>query len=260
MKSNRIMWGLTSLVVLITVAVTLGTMDSRSHETLIGHSLATPTPGGGYEDLSKYAVVDYDASLPANAKDREKRTLANQRYDREEWVLTNPHPDTGMVGRFDEDETPPPELIPDDESDLVIVGEIVNVSAHLSNDKSGIYSEFTIRVNQILKNDVSKQIGQGESVNADRAGGFVRYPNGQKVLYRHSELGLPRVGSEYVFFLTNDKRSPNYGILTLYEIRDNGLIQLDPERRFDEFKGANKLIFIEAIRNKIGRSSQPNHR
>lgn len=248
MKSNRIIWGLVALVVLITIAVSFGTKNSHSQQ---GNS--NKQDNKGYEDLSKYAVVDYDAPEPTNATEREERKLKNKRYDNQDWVLKNPHPDDSGVGRYDE-QTPPP-LIPADESNLVIVGKIVKVTAHLSNDKLSVYSEFTIRVEQILKNDVSREVKQEEFIIADRAGGYVRYPNGQKVLYRLSERGLPKVGSEYVFFLTSDKQNPNYEILTLYGLKDARIIQLDYGRKFDDFKNASKQNFIEAVRNKISESS-----
>jgi len=248
MKNNRIIWGLVSLVVLITIAVSLGTMSSYSQQ-----DTAKEQDNKGYEDLSKYAVVDYDAPELKNAAEREKRKLKNKRYDGQDWVHGNPHTDTGGVGRYDE--VIPTPLFPTKESDLVVVGKISNVSAHLSNDKFGVYSEFTIRVDQILKNDDSKKIEQGDSVTADRAGGFVRYPNGQKVIYRLNERALPHDGNEYVFFLTSDKQSPNYEILTLYELKDASVVQLDHGHRFDAFKNAGKQKFIKVIRDKISKSS-----
>jgi hypothetical protein len=235
-------------MVLLTIAVSIGTISSHSQK-----DTSKINDDGVTDDLSKYAVVDYDAPESANAVERKERKLKNSRYDKQDWVLKNPHPDDGGVGRYDEAEPPP--IIPADESDLVIVGKIIDVSAHLSNDRQGVYSEFVIQADKILKNDISKEVEQGKLVTADRAGGFVRYPNGQKVIYRNSERGLPYVGNEYVFFLTKDKISPNYQILTLYELKDAEIIQLDYGRNFEDFKKSNKQDFIESVRNKILESS-----
>ncbi len=248
MKSNRIIWGLVALVVLTTLAISFGTMSSHSQR-----DNSKKQDDTGFTDLSKYAIVDYDAPEPENAAEREERRLKNKRYDKQDLVYKNPHPDTGGVGV--EDEIPPPPIIPAAESDLIVIGEIVNANAYLSNDKSGIYTEFTIRVEETLKNDVSNKVAQGDSITADRMGGFVRYPNGQKVRYMNGGDDLPRVGSKYVLFLTSDKQSPNYKILNGQELKDDGVIPLDLERRFDEFKGMSKQNFIEAVRNKIAQSS-----
>jgi len=256
MKRNRVMWGLVSLVVLTTLTISFGRLDSRSKEKYKNQPHPTSTPDkGGFEDLSKYAIAEYNAPEPENAQERDKRRLVSQRYDKQDWVRINLHPDTGGVGRYDEDEKPPPEIIPNAESDLIFIGRIVDVKAYLSNDKEGVYSEFTIRAEQILKNDASKKVEQGGTITTDRAGGFVSYPNGQKVLYRHNELGLPFVGNEYLMFLTNDKKSPNYSILTLYELKDGAVIQLDSKRRFDDFKNISRLRFLDVVKNKIVESA-----
>ena len=246
-KSNRILWGLVALVVLITLAVSFGTMSSHSQR-----DNSKKQDNQDNEDLSKYAVVNYNAPEPENDVEREERKLKNSRYDNQLWVHRNPHPDTGGVGRFDE-KIPPP-LFPADDSDLVVVGEIVNVSAHLSNDKTGVYSEFKIRVGQILKNDLSKEIKQGDFITTDRAGGLVHYPNGQKVIYKHSERDLLYVGNEYLLFLKRDDKSPNYEILTGYELKESDINLLDSGRRFDDFKRTGKLKFVEIVRNKIAES------
>lgn len=152
MKSNRMMWILVTLVVFTTIAVSFGTLDSRSQEKVGNQIQSTPTPDNvGYRDMTKYAVADYDEVLPTDAKECQKRKLANGRYDNQHWVIKNPHPDDGGAG-LDDEKIPPP-IIPAEESDLIVIGTITDVSAHMSNDKRGVYSEFTIRVKQILKND-----------------------------------------------------------------------------------------------------------
>ena len=248
MKSDKMMWGLATLVVLVTIAVSLSTKSSHSQS-----DTSSKQGNKDQQDLSKYAVVDYDAPESVNAIQREERKLKNSRYDNQDWVLKTPHPDDSGVGRHLE--VIPPPLFPADESDLVVIGKISNVSAYLSNDKSGVYSEFTIQVDQILKSDSLKKIEPRNSITADRAGGTVRYPNGQKVVYELSEFNLPQVGREYAFFLKHNGESQNYEILTLYEFNDSRVIQLDSGRRFDDFKNTNKKNFVEAIRNKILASS-----
>ncbi|MDQ3749782.1 MAG: hypothetical protein M3367_12360 [Acidobacteriota bacterium] len=252
MKNNRIIWGLVALVVLTTIAISLGTTSSHSQQET-SKKQDNKQNDTGFRDLSKYAVLDYDAPEPDNAVEREKRILKNKRYDKQGLVVKNPHPDDGGVSV--EDEIPPPPIIPAAESDLIVIGEIVNASAHLSNDKSGIYTEFTIRVDETLKSDTANKVEQDDSITADRTGGVVRYPNGQKVFYRNDGDDLPRVGSKYVLFLTSDKQSPNYKILNGQELKDDGVIPLDLERSFDAFKGARKMSFIKAVRDKIAESS-----
>lgn len=250
MKSNRVMWGMVALIVLMTLAVSFGTINSHSQQ-----DGSKKQDKSGFDDLSKYAVVKYDAPESKDATEREQRKLKNQRYDDQHWVVKSPHPETSGVGRIDD--TPPPPMIPVAESDLIIIGQIADAKAHLSNDKRGIYTEFVIRIDEILKSDSSfAELARGDSITADRAGGFIQYPNGQRVLYKLSDYDLPRVGDNYVLFLRNGKgKGSNYEILTGHELKNDIFVPLDTNRRSDDFKENNKLNFIRAIRNKIADSS-----
>src|ERR1044072_2583016 len=42
--------------------------------------------------------------------------------------------------------------IPSVRSDAIVIGKVIEAQAHLSNDKTGIYSEFTIEVTEVIKN------------------------------------------------------------------------------------------------------------
>lgn len=251
-KSNRIIWGVVSLVVLITAAVSLGAFKSYGLEDSLQLQKSTPPPEiKDTRDLSKYGSVKYDAPQIENTQEWERRRQISQRYDNQGWVVKSVHPVTGGIGKITEDSPPP--LFPIDESALVIVGEVEMINAFLSNDKGGVYTEFTIQVEEVLKNDGKKN---PKKVTADREGGVVVYPNGQRVMYQSSERGLPLLGSKYLFFLTKDELSPNYEILTSYDINSSNVRQMEIGRPFDEFKNAGKTAFIEAVRNKIARRSQ----
>lgn len=249
MKSNQTMWALVAMVVFATISISLGTINSHSQQ-----ETSKKQENKGYEDLSKYAVVDYDAPEAVNLADTEERKLKNKRYDSLYLVSKNPHPDDGAVTYIDE--KPPLPMIPTAESDLIIIGEIVNANAFLSNDKHGVYTEFTVQISEILKSDASRKLKQGDTIKADRVGGFVRYANGQKVLYKDAQKDLPRTGGKYTLFLKTDKQSPNYEILTGQELKNDSFTPLDTKRRSDDFKGFNKQHFIKAIRNKISESSE----
>src|SRR5437762_2851751 len=93
-------------------------------------------------DLSKYGSVEYDKNDPDRLDSR--RVTISQRYDNDHWVYSRVHPETGGVGRVKEE--PPPPLIPVDESACIVIGRVGKVEAFLSNDKHGVYSEFTIKI------------------------------------------------------------------------------------------------------------------
>ena len=197
MKSNRVMWGLVSLVVLITIAVSFGTMSSYSQQDTLEKQRDEDI-----QDLSKYPIAEYDAPASKNAAEREERALKNKRYDRQLLVRKKPHPETGKTVASDAEPVPP--AIPLAESSLIIIGEVVNSKASLSNDKSGVYSEYLVRVENILKSDKKKSIRTGATITMDRTGGYVQYPSGQKVLYQNDWQDLPELNGRYMFFLNDD--------------------------------------------------------
>jgi hypothetical protein len=250
MKSNRIMWGFVSLVVLITVAVSLGAFESSGQEGGWSQSKVTSTETPwpvikDTRDLTKYGSVDY-SKAPEDLS--AARVLANKRYDNHFWVVDSVNPYTGGIGRITEDEPPP--LFSADESALIVVGEILTARAFLSNDKKSVYTEFTIKVDDILKNG---EKARPKNVTADREGGVVIYPGGQRVMYQDSDIGLPRLGSKYIFFLKKDDESPNYAIITSYDITGARAVQVENIPSFEEFKDLDKTVFLEKVRNKISR-------
>lgn len=240
------MWGIVALVVLITLAITFGTTGSYSQQSSTAQ-LPTPTPeNNSHADLTKYAVVDYDALEPTNAAEREERKLKNKRYDVSLPVVKNPPPEATMVGGSDVEPVPP--ALPFAASKLIVIGKILNSKAFLSNEKKGIYSEYSVQIETILKESKRKKLQTGENISVDRAGGRVRYANSQEILYLLDWQDLPEVNGRYLFFLSNDDdQNPNYKILTAYRLKNGKVTALDNHDDFREFNGKSETDFIKLI-------------
>jgi hypothetical protein len=194
------------------------------------------------------AVVDRDAPLPQNTLEREKRIRANSRYDNEGWVSTAPRREGhGGTGRIDEEAPPAP--YPVFESTLIALGEITNSAAFLSNDRQGIYTEFTFQLSEILKDDAPAKLNAGGAVVADRAGGCLRFPNGRIMRYGMSDHGLPLVGKTYLLFLKREGPNPNYKILNGYEILgDKTGYGLEYYSSIKSYDSPTTAQLIEAVR------------
>jgi hypothetical protein len=122
--------------------------------------------------------------------------------------------------------------LPVEHCPVIVIGDVLRSEAHLSEDKLGVYSEFTIRLVEVIKAESS--LPSSEMV-VERPGGYVRYPDGRKLLYRVGMGGMPRVGARYLFFL---KPTPelDYSILTAYEFGDKGILALDPSPQFEKYE------------------------
>lgn len=254
MNRNTVLWIVVFIVVTITNATSITTSRSQNQETQL-HPKQNELDRVNQdrqvqhrkEYESQFPVADYNAPEINNLVEQDKRKAKSKRYDRYRLVVENPSPNS--YGSELVNEVPPPPAIPVNESKLVVIGKVLDAQAYLSNSRTGVYSEFTIQVDKILKNSNSNKVNENEKIFVDRPGGFVRYPNGQKLLYTVAEKAMPRIGKQYVLFLTQPDQSPNYRILTAYELKDGKVYPIDSTYVFQEYLGTSITDFIKALNN-----------
>lgn len=108
-------------------------------------------------------------------------------------------------------------------SDAIVVGSTTEARAYVSGDKTNIYSEVSITVDEVFKDDTRFPLSPGAKIDGDREGGAVRFPSG-KVLRKGSVAkSIPSVGSRFLFFLKYLDEGKNFSIITAYELK-NGLV------------------------------------
>lgn len=138
---------------------------------------------------------------------------------------------------------------------------MANSKAFLSEDKTGVYSEFTIVVSSVFKVGAGLSVDLGDMIVAERFGGKVRYPTGQIVLHRVDGQGHPIPGKKYVFFLTKANED-NFKLLTAYEILADKVYALDGSRinfrgkgnwKFDKHNGEVLGAFIAELTSVLTR-------
>src|SRR5579884_922962 len=127
-------------------------------------------------------------ALPSNASEQRLRKARSDRYDVKDQDIWSPE----RLHKIVLGENSPPVLynlpsshapdvaaIPAGKSDLVVVGTIQSAHAYLTNHKTAIYSEFQVKVEQVLKGSRS---GVGEIIDTERFGGRLRMPSGQTLV------------------------------------------------------------------------------
>jgi hypothetical protein len=112
--------------------------------------------------------------------------------------------------------------LPAGESKVIVEGRVLNASAHLSQNKKFVYSEFEIGVDKVFK-DAAGIAKTEDRLFAERMGGVVQFPNDFETWVSVAGQAMPTVGKTYVFFLTDriaGIKSPtkDLHILTAYEI------------------------------------------
>ena len=127
------------------------------------------------------------------------------------------------------------------------VAVVSSSEAHLSASKKGVFSEFNLTVESVLKTS-SQDIKEGSVITADRIGGYVKYPNGQQVLIRVIGVNMPQVGSRYLLFL-RAKWKPDLIIMTGYELTSEGIVPLDLTGQFLNLGGITETELQKRVRD-----------
>ncbi len=144
--------------------------------------------------------------------------------------------------------------IPVSESDVILIGHIADAHAYLSNDKTGVYSEFKIDVESVLKNDKLQTLYE---IVADRSGGSVRFPSGKvQRVYVFRGQRMPQLGNRYVFFLKRNALEHDVTIITGYELRKGKILALDNLPPYNSNNNSNEIDFLQLLRSKIEKNSR----
>lgn len=199
-------------------------------------------------------IVDFPEKQATDAKLVSKQKVKASRYDRQS---SQPIQEAYMIsGRlwsthWSEDLT----ALPFEQSDVVLIGGVMSTRAHLSNDKTGIYSEFDVQVEEVLKDTAKDSINVGGTVYLERFGGAVRFPSGVIQKYETTGQGMPIVGQRYLFFLKRINET-DFSLVTGYQLDGEIVSPLDgavvEEGKgvypFDVYQGSDVATFLRTVR------------
>ena len=199
-------------------------------------------------DENRFPIADYAAPEPSDPVERAKRQMRGRKHDNSSWRVYPNSPSDSMVRVDYVDRNLP--AFPFDKSSLVVVGQISDADAYLSNDKTGVYSVFAVQVNEVLKNSTSMPVASSSVLEVEREGGRVRFPNGRLHLYMIAEQDMPQVGLRYVLFLTNTTGESDFQIVTGYELRDSKVSPLDDLPNLHTYDHTDEMTFLKELRSK----------
>lgn len=247
-----------SIAIAVVCAVTISAAFTASRRQEQGAAVSAKQDKAD-KQLDK--IADYTDSLDDKAENKIKRIARNKRYDKQGNVI-EPPPQAGggdIVERAPWMARLP--ALPVALSDAIIAGEVTDAQAYLSNDKSGVYTETTVKVDSIIKNNTSVPINSNESIETQRSGGKVRFPSGRIVRYRVHRQGIPKTGRRYVLFLKYYPEGQLFTIVTGYELRSGRVLPLDgagdsPQAtelsQFMRFKNMDETLFLRELQTALG--------
>lgn len=261
--------GFSLLVITVVTAITT-TAALRMQE--VEHGSAGQKKGNDVQALFEdYPIIDFNAPELA---DPEARALRRARGDRHN--NTNLSAAGAKLFMFQEGmepislgvptaHSPNESALPVAESDVIVIGEVTDAQAHLSTDKTNVYSEFVVRIEEALKGGPAEHVAVGESITTERVGGRVRLPSGKILLRGFMGKSMPLAGRRYLLFLKLNEGVRTYSIITGYELRAGRISTLDGNRRFkegqkygqlaayDRYEGASDVEFLKEVRNALAK-------
>ncbi|HJP91856.1 MAG TPA: hypothetical protein VJ875_07865 [Pyrinomonadaceae bacterium] len=180
-------------------------------------------------DFKQFPIVDLAASLPSDESAKAIRSRKSKKYNNKSVSKIS---DASNVLFVTNETLSNLSALPVDKSLIVLLGEISDAKAYLSEDKTAVHSEFEVRIQAVLKNSTKQVLSAGESIAAERFGGRVRLPCGKLFIAAVDNQDMPRVGGKYLLFLTNDfiggKHSDeDFNILMGYELKGGKVFPLD---------------------------------
>jgi hypothetical protein len=199
----------------------------------------------------KFPKVDYDSPEPTDPAERTKRRNKGKHFNNGGISKTPTRYSSGLNNHWDWGLP----ALPVEESNAVVVARTLSRAAFLSNDKTGVYTELSIRVEEVLKSN-SKLLQNDCVIDINRRGGVVRYSTGEESLFLIQGQEMPLVGKRYLFFLKAIPDSVDFQIITGYELSQSGVKALDWAGQFAQFNGSDEGTFLSTVRDTIAQKNQ----
>jgi hypothetical protein len=214
---------------------------------------------------ASYDVID-EAPPSSNDEERARRESKSRRYNGAGSDLTTMEPDMvrSLIGCG-----PAMPLLPTEYTPIIMLGTVVSLQPYLSEDKSNIYTEYTVHVEKYLKKDALTLPMEGDRLIVDRTGGVLRLRNGRVIQYHASGTGMARplrVGERLVLFLNRIHDGANLMLGPGFLLRDGKAYAIGQSEGqmtlFGELTGVEKRLsqegeFLKAVQRAIENPPSP---
>jgi hypothetical protein len=209
-------------------------------------------------DDTQFPIAEEAAPGPATSAERIKKNKKEKKYGKYKDTV-GPGVTVASVHYHWPSGFP---TLPVGQSDAVIVGEVTDAKAYVTDDKSTVYSEFTVQVRKVFKDYAQAQILPGGSIVVERPGGRVRYPSGHVSRFSLTGWGMPGIARQYVLFLTRNSEDESYRLVTGYELLNGHVFPLDKttssQTDFDAYINMDEAAFFKQLDSAIATSSSAN--
>jgi len=230
--------------------------------TMPGQSQKAPAVKEKVHRERQLPIVDFCQTPSTDPKIFSKQRAKANRYDRQS---SQPVKEAFLVdGRiWNSHWYKDLSALPFPQSDIVIIGGVTDAKAHLSNDKTGIYSEFSVQVEEVISNAAPCPVNSGNMLALERFGGAVRFPSGVIQKYETTGQGMPSAGQRYLFFLKHIDEA-NHKIVTGYQLDGQVVSPLDGavveqgngKYPFDVYQGFDVTTFLQIVKTEASQKTK----
>jgi hypothetical protein len=149
--------------------------------------------------------------------------------------------------------------LPIEKSVAVVIGRVDRASAFLSENKTNIYSEFSVNVESVFKSQGQHALKPDSLITVQREGGRVKLSSGRIAVSAVDRQDMPQVGKRYLFFLTHYfvSAADDLQILTAYELREGRIYPLDllsSTHPISKYAGVSETDFLTDLSNALAKS------
>ncbi len=137
---------------------------------------------------------------------------------------------------------------------VIFAGTATSASAFVTQDRHWVYSEFNVTPDTVLK-DSTRTLSAGGSATILRPGGGLRRPDGQVVRLKFGYHGYPQIGQRYLFFGRSEPLLNGLPLVAAYSlgsVTEEGVRDLDTDRRLPSFAGMQPAGLLDMIRGLVG--------
>ncbi len=263
-----------NILLLILAGISAATFLSTKSLITKGQRPQTPqsTKETLTERLGRLPITDFIVQEPADQEMRRLRRARNERNN----LSAGPEVKRAVLNDAMEpvllhlpvSDQPDEPAIPASRSDGVVTGTISEVNAYISADRTTVYSEVTLNIEAVLKQEPRHPLVSGLTLSAERPGGAVRFPSGK--ILRRGFLGrnIPEAGRRYLLFLRYNEDGEDFFIVTGYQFLDNRVLPLDgtadlekggnfpPFRNYEQYRNAEVPTFLDKVRALINAAAE----
>jgi hypothetical protein len=135
---------------------------------------------------------------------------------------------------------------------IIVIGTVASGNAYMNQEHTGLFCEYKVVVQEILKPDPDSVISPRDELTTWRTGGSLQFPSGHITHFIIVGRGFPEVGTQYVMFLRRpDKTVQDYAINTAYSLKDEAVSPLDDILTNSPFDGMPLNDFLNKLRQEI---------